>query len=102
MADYRGSSQELEAFKSILDSYIGNMRQEIAAMNSKSEVAKSRIRDGAVSGAINHFIGLYDNIDEDLNMLEKTSKTLGEMILRFRRGEEVGKRMQDLNHGRRR
>lgn len=89
MANYSGNIEVLQSFKNQLDSYISKMHQEINAMNSKSKESLGRVRDGAVSGAINDFIDSYDRIDREISRLEGTSKKLGELILRFRRGQAV-------------
>lgn len=102
MSDFRGDVRSLEAFKAQLDKYISEMRAELKAMNSKSSEARQRVHDGAVSGAINHFIGQYEKIEADISELDAASKTLGAMILRFRKAEEKGKQMRNLDNGRHR
>ncbi len=89
MADFSGNIEVLQGFKSQLDSYISKMHQEINAMNAKSRESLGRVRDGAVSGAINDFIDSYEDIEREIMKLEGTSKKLGELILRFRQGKEV-------------
>ena len=89
MAEYSGNIAELQWFKSQLDGYISKMHQEIATMNAKSRESLGRVRDGAVSGAINDFIDSYDEIDREISALEGASKELGELIMRFKKGQGV-------------
>ena len=89
MAEYSGNIAELQWFKSQLDGYTSKMHQEIAAMNAKSRESLGRVRDGAVSGAINDFIDSYDEIDREISELEGASKELGELIMRFKKGRGV-------------
>lgn len=89
MTDFSGNIEVLQGFKSQLDSYISKMHQEINAMNAKSKESLGRVRDGAVSGAINDFIDSYDEIDREISKLEGTSKKLGELIIRFKKAQDV-------------
>lgn len=89
MADFSGNIEALQNFKNQLDSYIAKMHQEINAMNLKSKESLGRVRDGAVSGAINSFIDSYEQIDREISRLEGTSKKLGELIMRFRQGQAI-------------
>ncbi len=100
MANFSGSIQVLQGFKNQLDSYISNMHQEINSMNAKSKESLGRVRDGAVSGAINDFIDSYEAIDREITKLEGASKKLGELILRFRKGQDVWKDYGRDSHSR--
>ena len=91
MTDFSGNIEVLQGFRTQLDSYISNMHKEIGSMNAKSKESLGRVRDGAVAGAINDYIDAYDEIDKEITRLEGTSKTLGELILRFRKGQEIWK-----------
>ena len=89
MADFSGNIAELQWFKAQLDDYISKMHQEITSMKAKAKESRTRVRDGAVSGAINDFIDGYDEIDKEISELEGTSKELGGLIMRFKRAQGV-------------
>lgn len=89
MANYSGNIADLQWFKTQLDQYASAMHQEIAVVRGRAKDGRGRVRDGAVSGAINDFIDRYDEIDAEVAKLEGASKELGALIMRFQKAQDV-------------
>lgn len=90
MSDYSGNIRQLREFHSDLQVYVRKDRSEIAQVTQKSRESLGRVRDGAVSGAINDFIRDYEIIDQYLaDLIDGGGAGLDAMIKRFEAAKKV-------------